>query len=450
MVTQSEDAPLRSRVLTQGRRRGHPGLDVAAEWSGLALVAFVLGSAVVRLMTSLSDITGGPHPIGSLHQTGVFAGITALVVLASRRVTWPVITAAGLFAAWFVSAALSSWVLTGEIQTRPLWTGLTCFGLALGAAAARPMRAGWAILTAGTLLVYGNWWMLWRNYATHGAEFPRVLRRPYFTEGGDDLGPVAWLLHALQGDVPGTPVGLTPNGNLTGNFLAFFVVFSLPFLLWCWRHSAGRTPALRVALGALTVLLTLPGLGLLMALNARTAAFAAVIGWSVLLIPLPWFRARGWAWAAAVLSPLAIFVPMVLGLAGQVTLSGRDCVWHSWRRAISDSPIWGIGPPGRFPGVGCGVETWAHAHNELIQALSVGGVIGFAAAVSTVALLAWFGVRYASRDGRCLMVLVASGIVLLSMEIMSVWVYDWIGPATAAFVAVASRSLGMQSNASRP
>ncbi len=119
-----------------------------------------------------------------------------------------------------------------------------------------------------------------------------------------------------------------------------------------------------------------------------------------------------------------MIVPVVLGLSGHLRASGRDCMWRDWVELMSGRLPWGLGPPGRFPGT-C-VPRWAHAHNELLQALTVGGVVGLCAAVIVFGGLTWFAVRYHAWDRRCLLSLMVCATTLMSLEV-SGRAWNWIG-----------------------
>ena len=122
-----------------------------------------------------------------------------------------------------------------------------------------------------------------------------------------------------------------------------------------------------------------------------------------------------------------------------------------WIPAIRDSPDLGHRPaqvgsatrarPDPLPGI--------HAHNEIFQAWSLGGLLGLAAAVTTIAGLTWLAVRYSDRDGRVLLAVITCCMVLMGFEVLSSFRSNWVFMGIAWFIAIAGYSLSRMTPSER-
>jgi O-antigen ligase len=138
-------------------------------------------------------------------------------------------------------------------------------------------------------------------------------------------------------------------------------------------------------------------------------------------------------------------IPFILTRLQGFSWNGRDCVWNDVRiPAIRNSPVWGIGPPGRLSDACApGSPAWYHAHNEFFQAWSIGGILGVTAAVTTVAALAWFAVRFSDRDDRALLALLVCCTALMGFEVISSFRANYLHLGIAGFVVIAARSMSL-------
>ena len=375
----------------------------------------------------------------------------------------------------------SSWRLTGEVDTRSLMLGAVCAGLFFGVAAARPAWTGWSIFILGAGYVFLHVVVYYKSYYSLGQAFPgstRWLSRSmwnaesmasvkdwqggyYFValpypEGRIDrvlalVRDVPYLETFRSGFKPFAFRGLTGNGNLTGNFLAPYLAFVIPFSATRWRGNHGLRRVLSVtARIVMAAAVLIPGLFLLQVLGARSALAAVLVSFLVVVSPLAWSRNSPTATIAAIVIPLGVLVPFVLTRSQGFSFNGRDCVWDRlWIPAIRDSPIWGIGPPGRLSDACApGSTAWYHAHNEIFQAWSLGGLLGLAAAVTTIAGLSWLAVRYSDRDGRVLLAVITCCTVLMGFEVLSSFRSNWVFMGIAWFIAIAGYSLSRMTSRS--
>jgi hypothetical protein len=460
-------------------RRVRLGAGLAAPWTGLVHLWVILGLSVAMQYLRADDYgveVGGwlqgvpPSWLLMCATSGALAGGLALL---GGRLWWPALAFGGLFTVWMGSGALSSWVLTGHVDPRSVQLALACGGLALGTAAARPAWSGWSIYVIGAAYVWLNLLALYRNYYSLGTELtvagrwwtgneflPHVAEAPpglpYPVSGLARIPAlVRYLLESWRfGDLSFwlspegfyLPRGLTANGNLTANALILLAAYSVPFSLGRRgdAFAGGRLLWARLFLAAAVFL---PGLFLLYAVAARTAFIALGASAIAVVLPLGWSRRRGMATVAAVAIPAAVGLPALVATLGGPDWSGRTCVWQSWWDAVAATWSWGLGPPGRFP-VPCsyraalGQLEW-HPHNEILQAWSLGGLVGLLAAVGALMLIAWFAVRYSDRDDRVLLVVVVCCALLLGLEVVTSFFGESVALGVASLGSITARSLSL-------
>ncbi len=448
--------------------------SVGAEWLGLANLWLVLGSSVV-MQWAWADRPGGwvlGAPESWLRAAALSGALVVLLAALGGRVRWPAWVLAGLLGIWLGSGALSAWVLSGEPDTRSLLMAVAGGGLVLGAAAARTTWSGWSIYLIGFAYVYLHLAVLWKNYYSLGGEFPLVNRWLFEYPGGYTLSVPSvpeWAnypsglidraraLLSLKQDATlllpsgvALPTyryqGLTTNPNLTGMFMAPLVAFAIPFAAGRWHPTGWRGRAVvypaRVALAAAVVV---PAVYLLDLLDARAALLGVIAGAAVMLVPIGWARNRWAASVAALALPVLIMAPVVHTLRwGGPSYSGRDCVWDTVIPLIRATPSWGLGPPGGFE-ASCGPVSvrFAHAHNELLQAWSLGGLVGICAAVLALGFLVWFAVRFSDRDIRALVAVLTCSAVVMAVEVLTPSVGYTVHLGIAALAVVAGRSLAL-------
>lgn len=449
---------------------------LVASGLGVAYLWLVIGRSIWMQYTRDID-----PPIDWLRAAAWLAVPVILVAILSRRMRWPGLVLGGLIAVWMGAGAVSSWRLTGQVDMRSLMLGAVCAGLFFGVAAARPAWTGWSIFVLGAGYVFLHVLVYYKSYYSLGQAFPGSTgwwsRSLYNAESLTSLkqwqggyyfvalpypeGRIDRIL-ALVTEVPNLEIfrsginpfafrGLTGNGNLTGNFLAPYLAFVAPFVATRWRrHSGVRMFFIVIARIILAAAVLIPGLFLLDVLDARSALAGVLISLLVLIIPLAWSRNSPTATIAAILIPLGVLVPFILTRTQGISWSGRDCVWDRlWIPAIRESPIWGIGPPGRFSDACApGSPAWIHSHNEIFQAWSLGGLLGLAAAVTTIVWLTWLAVRYSDRDGRVLLAVITCCMVLMGFEVLSSFRSNWVFMGIAWFIAIAGYSLSQMTSQS--
>ncbi|MCB9427631.1 MAG: O-antigen ligase family protein [Actinobacteria bacterium] len=472
---ESDQAPIRAK---------RPGplsttqtvVGVVASGLGVAYLWLVIGRSIWMQYTRVLE-----PPIDWLRTAAWLAIPVIAVAVLSRRMRWPGLVLGALIGVWMGAGAVSSWRLTGQVDTRSLMLGMVCAGLFFGVAAARPAWTGWSIFVLGAGYVFLHVVVYYKSYYSLGQAFPgstwwwsRSMWHAdslasvkqwrggyYFVALPYPEGRIDRVL-ALVTEVPNLEIfrsgispfafrGLTGNGNLTGNFLAPCLAFVVPFVATRWRgHRGVRLFFIVAARIVMAAAVLIPGLFLLHVLGARSALAAVLIGLLVLIIPLAWSRNSPTATIAALVIPLGVLVPFILTRTQGISWSGRDCVWDRlWIPAIRDSPIWGIGPPGRLSDACApGSPAWFHAHNEIFQAWSLGGLLGLAAAVTTIVWLAWLAVRYSDRDGRVLLAVMTCCMVLMGFEVLSSFRSNWVFMGIAWFIAIAGYSLSRMASQS--
>jgi hypothetical protein len=436
----------------RGHERGGAGArPPVSPWARLAgAVAALAGVAYVWLVLGsnlLLQYQREPLPPDRLQDLARIGLVVAVVVLLSRVTSARLLVVVGLVAAWLAAPALSSWGLTGRAE---LWflSWAVIGGALLLAAAASPRWVGWSLVALAMVLVAMNWLVYWRTYYSFGAVSPGAgqwllpqrgwapaLPSPedqqFLLDAGmpypqDRVQRLVALVRSVPEFAPFSLVGSSSNANYTGNFVAPAVAFGCAFLLRGHEWDPARRPwpvRVLVALAALGLLTA--GLLLLHALAARTAALALLVALLLLLVPVRWARNPWWASLAAAAAVLVVVAPPAASRQLGSSFSGRDCVWRSWWAAVSEQPRWGIGPPGAIDSV-CGEFFIVNAHNELLQAMSIGGLLGLVAAVATLGLLVWLGVRRSDRDGRQLLVVMACLLTLMGLEVLTTdWAILW-------------------------
>ena len=308
-----------------------------------------------------------------------------------------------LLVVWIGATALST---LGPDWRRPdaslKWT-LILSALFVAAAVTRPLWSGWAILALGAVHIAANLAVYWKNYYSLGASFPSAglwwstaygwtsLPLPARSDwaGSADLlgfpypeGPLNRVV-ALIVEVPQTLgyqyYGLSGNPNYTGDYFAPFLVFAVAFLLTAQRSPPRRTCASGAG-GRATG--TRPPAPPRSGRPQRPARRSGGIG-------LPGGPGRLGAtgaspYVAAIVTPLLLLAPPLLSWTTGASFTGRDCVWRSWSTAVRDSPLWGVGAPGHLTDVCPAPVFIVNAHNELLQAWSVGGLVGLFAFIGFV------------------------------------------------------------------
>lgn len=451
--------------------RAHQILGIVAGIAGVAYMWWVIGGVILLQYDRILD-----PPIEWLRDRALWAVPVIILALAARRMRWPTVAIGALVGLWLGAGAISSWRLTGDLDGRSLMLGLVCAGLFFGVAASRPLWTGWSIFLLGAGWVFLTVYVYYRSYYSLGQAFPGTTwwwstvqsKADSMTSikewrGGYYFAPLPYpdgrleRIRALIFDVPRFESiyeglrpfqfrGLTGNGNMTGNFLAPFLVFVAPFI--AHRLRGRRTWHWSLIIPArigLTAAVLVPGLFILYVMDARAALGGVLASLLVLAIPLAWARNAAAATLAAILIPAGFLVPFLLTRLQGLSWNGRDCIWNDlWIPTIRDSLLWGIGPPGRLSDT-CtpGSTTWYHAHNEFFQAWSIGGILGVTAAVAAVAALAWFAVRFSDRDDRALLALLVCCMVLMGFEVLSSFRANYLHLGIAWFVVITARSMGM-------
>lgn len=443
-------------------------IGLTANVAGLGYVWLVVAGHIILQYEHILD-----PPRAWLMTCGLAAIPVIAVALASRRIGRATAIIGAMIFAWLSSGALSSLALTGATDTRSLLFGLIAAGLFFGVAGARPAWSGWSIFILGSGWLLANIYAYYRSYYSLGQEFPYstlwattpVSLSPSMSAITDwrGLTPLPFpdgvlaRVWALLVDVPGMEAldagfkpfiftGLTTNGNQTGAWLTPFLAFVVPFLRQRWQALQARRPnAAIVARIGVAAAVLIPGLFMLYMLEARAAIGAVLAGLVVLLIPSAWLRSRGVAIGFVLTVPAIMLIPFTTGVLMGRDWSGRACIWDQvWLPSIQGSPWWGFGPPGRLPNV-CladGSEVF-HAHNELLQAWSIGGLLGLIAATAALCGLAWFAVRYWQRDGRILMAVLICCAVLMGFDVLTSYLGNFVHLGIVWLLVVAGRSMAL-------
>ena len=453
--------------LQNGKKEAGSHLSILRRWSvawaprlGLAHLWVVLGLSVA-MQFILADSSGSSE-VGGWLQTASLAwlvgvAVSGVVTFAAAAMSGLVVRAARTFGAlvtlWVGSAALSALALVGHLDGRAVLLALACAGLALGVSVAPPSLSGASIFAIGASYVWLHLIVLWSNYYSLGADFtvaggwvgnPMVLTAsgelPFPDDPASQL--VALVSTAAAGPSSGYVfIGLTGNPNLTGNYLAPFLAFMAAFTLRAAIGNRSQAPERGTAITAFVAFVA-PGLFLLHALAARTALIAVVVSIVVVLWPTPRRRptAKTQGLLAVVLPVVVIAAPPTLSAGMGLSLNGRDCVWESWWQAVQQEPTWGNGP-GTLPST-CGPrEWWWHAHNELLQSWSLGGLVGLISFVLLIAFLTWFALGFSDRDGRALVAVLTCSLILFGMEVVTPFFENAVALGLATIIAVAGRSL---------
>ncbi len=443
-------------IATGGVEPPRPGamrgvLQPAGRWLGVFYLVFSLGgNMLVRLDPS------NPRPW--FEPTLILMAAAVLLVgvpLVAR--TWKLWVPLGLLVVWIGAGVVSAWALTGSVPVASVrWTVILA-ALFVAAAVTRPAWSGGAVLALGTLHVAVHVVVYWKNYYSLGASFPSSglwwstsygwssLPLPARTDWVMGGAPVLGLpypqgaierLGALIVEVPQVAryqfFGLTGNPNYTGDYLAPFLVFAVALLL---RPVSVRLPVLPRALTSAVILMM--GLLVLHVLDARSALLAVVVGLVVLVVPVSWARRGVVPYAAAVGVPFLLLAPPLVSWTTGAWFTGRSCVWRSWRAAVQDSPAWGVGAPGQLMDVCPNPVFIVNAHNELLQAWSVGGAIGLLSFTFFIAVATWMAARHSDLDGRVLLAVVTTCVALLGMEVISTdWAIAWLVPIVARSIAL--------------
>lgn len=427
------------------------GLQAAGRWLGIVYLVFSLGG---NMLMRLDPANPRPwfEPV-----LLIMACAVLLVGLPLVTRKWQIWVPLGLLVLWIGAGAVSTWALTGSVPVATVrWTVILA-ALFVAAAVTRPAWSGWALVVLGTLHLAANLAVYWRNYFSLGASFPDSglwwsasygwsslplpSRTDWVVDGAPALGlpypqGVIERVSALIVEVPEVAgyqfLGLTGNPNYTGDYIAPFLVFAVAFLL---RPVSVRLPAAPRAVAAAAVLLM--GLLVLHVLDARSALLAVLVGLVVPFVPVGWAGRGAVPFIAAVGTPMLLVLPPLVSWTTGAWFTGRFCVWRSWSAAIRDSPGWGIGVPGHLADVCPNPAFIVNAHNELLQAWSVGGVIGLLSFACFVALATWMAARHSHRDGRVLLAVTVACVALLGMEVLSTdWAIAWLVPIVARSIAM--------------
>lgn len=437
------------------QQHGHSRRARDTAFVGLAYIWFGLGLSIV-LQLLLAEGRGPAKP-GWLPNTPpswlVVVGLAGAVVTVAcwlgARVTRPVLVFAALAGVWVSSPTLSAWWHSGQFQWRWLLLAAAAVGLVLAAATAPAMWTAWSIVGFSAAYTYANLYAIYRAYYSLGTSYSIAgnfreigpIGLPDFDPPGGHVGRIiALVVHLWQPEVAMQPMGLAGNPNLTGNYLAALLAFSLVMALRFHPTKVRVWPYRALLIG----FVVLPGVYLMNLLSARAAIVGLVMAAVVSLVRLPESASSMVAAAVAGAMFLVVLVPVVVSQAVDFSISGRDALWSDWWSAMTGQSIFGLGPPGGFEGQFQGSDIrWSHAHNELLQSWNLGGLVGLGACVGALVMLAWFGLRYWRWDDRALLAVLTCCLVLMSVEVLSTVFEVWPALGLAGLLVVAGRSLGM-------
>lgn len=453
-----------------------------APWTGMAALVYVVGGAIwLQWMHVIGPASSpGSAALGGLGAAAWVSVGAGAISVGSGRVSAPVFALSGGLLAWLGSGWPSALLVTGEGYTQSAQVMVVCVGMALAVATVPAMWVATTLVVLGVAYIDANYIALWSNFYSTGAQFPGVglwqdgmfgvkSTPPYRPSWAPDpVGFVDRLRVFLSVDdlsaaeSPETPqrdysryfqLGLAGNANATGNTIAVVVAFLTALAVRGHGSGFGKNGLavvmVRLSLACFAVV---PGFALLLVIDARAALAGCIAAMVALGVNLRWTLKRRWfAWAFSVAALLIVMTPFLLSRAIGISFSQRACVWEDWLKAMRGMVTWGIAPPGQFEAAACASVTggfWTHAHNELLQAWSLGGILGFIAALATFGGLARWAMRYHDRDDRVLLALIVCCAVLFGFEVLSSPLSDWVRPSLALFVVIASRSLQLMAKGS--
>ena len=330
----------------------------------------------------------GAGGLAVLGWTGaVVIGLAAWRGQLSRR-QWQMVAAV---AAWIGSAAISMTV-HGLMQDPRFWSvavssvGVAVAGALISFDLLRPLMVGlgwffgWgSVLAAVSDLVFG---------------WPTVLI-------GDSPRYGRWLsmLGLNVGEVPSLN-GVTPGRVYVGLTCAVLLVFAVRAApgRWTWIMTAGLVTATVWSF-------------------SRTGVVAMVVG--VLATFIPFERFKGFGWALAGLLTFILLPLSVSAWLRTTAISDGTTVWRFdlWQDYLANPQVWmpfGVGPKPASP------EYADHAHQQFLEALAVGGWLGFAGCLAFVVLATWVAVRAAHLDNRA-----AIGVLFVMGAIFQVDVFTY-------------------------
>lgn len=464
-------APIGDAVRSRTLRPLDSLLENAADVAGPAFFVLVVGAGLAMQIARVNN--------PALHWLILLAVLAAAVILfaySSGRLSARTMLLGLLLAAWPASASCSTYVLRGEVEVRWLAIGLVTLGLFLGIAATNPSVAGWCILGLGALYIYANLFALYRGYFSLGNSFWATSWYDAKFNRTNALGSLADYWGAANGEplpYPEQPWsravallfqvprltwfsfgGLAINSNHTGNYIAPIIPFVVPFAAGRWLATGARHPIrVRVARASLAISVVAPGFFLLYVLEARTALLAALLGIAAVVIPLSWTR-RPLASVVTLASTLVlVMTPFFLTSLLEFSWNGRDCVWNAWLPIVHHSPLWGAGAPGTFvgycPELGTD-QTYPHAHNEILQAWNMGGLLGLAACVGALAVIAWDAPKLRVSDNGALLSVLVCVSLLMGMEVLATSQdSNWPYISIVWVIAIAARSIRATTSVTR-
>lgn len=366
---------------------------------GVAYVAGVLGLTLLVVLeswgvpglTSLLYAPSRPANAGPLALLG-WLGLGVLCLAAMGRPTvrqWWLI---GAVAVWQGSVAMSM-VVHGDVDDRRYWSiaaigiGLAASGTLIPAAMIRSLVLvpswlyGWGSVLAGLSSLVLGW--------------PTVLI--------SEERFVRWLSFVgIDGAALGTLNGLMPGRVYVGLTCGLLFVYALRVLLagsyrwWVWLGLPGLVLATAWAL-------------------SRTGAVIIVLGSLAAL--LPWQRWRpGWLIAAV----FAVIV-LPLSLSGWLTGLPVSDGTTSWRFDLWQNYLHKPGLLGPF---GLGPQPFSldyadHAHQQLLEALAVGGWLALGAVLVFVVVAALGAHAAAFRDNRAAIALLFGAAAIFQVDVVT-------------------------------
>lgn len=410
---------------------GHPGhatgADARPRWLEYLGAAYLVLSLFVTLNVVLTA-WGSPAPRftqwvvdeGRLPGAGGLAALawTGMAVIGVAvwrghlsRIQWQLVAA---IAVWIGSAALSMTV-NGVMQDPRFWS-VTVSSVSVAVAGALvPLR-----LLSQLILGLG-WFFGWGSILAAVSDllfgWPTVLI-------GDSPRYGRWLsmVGLNVGEVPSLN-GVTPGRVYVGLTCAVLLVFSVRIApgLWTWIMSTGLIFATVWSF-------------------SRTGLVAMAAGLLVTLIPVERIRRFGW-----ILAGLLAFILLPLALSGWLrttSITDGTTVWRFdlWQAYVSNPEVWmpfGVGPK---PASAAYAD---HAHQQLLEALAVGGWLGLAGCLTFIGLATWVAVRVARLDRRATL-----GVVFVMGAIFQVDVFTYsanytnLNNAFVLIVAVSTSAAG--------
>ncbi len=385
----------------------------------------------LSLVSSESASVWPAGATGGLKLTSLLTILLLGCALATRALTRLQWAFTGVVAVWLLAPSFSLLVVSGTFDKRLLAFAATGAGIAVAAALAGARITRWTLFWSGSVWALASL-ILGLTAALSGG---RLVRTSLESDPGDRY--TRWLralgLDLGEGSVQAL-LGLSLHRQLLGMLLAMFLVLQVRHLM-----SVGANPRVLTLLVLLGPLST--GLALLWSMS-RTSIVAAIVGLAASVLPIQRLPARRAIPLVSLAVVLIVTTPALLrgwiASSGDGTLAWRGALWDQ----LLDLPgFWsplGLGPRASFP------NGASHAHNQALEAISMGGWLGLVALVVLVVISAFVAVHAAQLDRRATFACLMTAAVISQFEILTPTSLSWqMNPGLVVLVGVVASSAGL-------